>query len=92
MSLAIEACALCGRWIAAADCGLLETPATERPPANPVIFVGEPGRLPELEIVLLAFAAPVLALSIIFLKKPLFFAFGVERPPSTPALSEMAPS
>jgi hypothetical protein len=49
-----------------------------------------PGRL-LLPIVDRALAAPVfavvLALSIIFLKNPLLFAFGVPSPPKTPALS-----
>ena len=50
-------------------------------------FVGELGLLPEELIVDLAFAAPVFAESIIFLKKPDFFAFGVVKPPKMPALS-----
>jgi len=58
------------------------------------LFVGLPARLAgrllaALPIVDLAFAAPVLAVvfavSIIFLKKPDFFALGAFRPPSTPA-------
>jgi hypothetical protein len=44
-----------------------------------------------LPIVERALAAPVfavvLAVSIIFLKKPLLLAFGVPKPPRTPALS-----
>jgi hypothetical protein len=76
--------------MAAADCGLLDILCTASPPAKPVIFVGEPGLLPEFEMVLRAVAAPVFALSIIFLKKPLFFALGVVSPPKTPALSEIA--
>jgi hypothetical protein len=46
----------------------------------------EPGLLivPEEDIVLRAFAAPVLAVSIIFLKNPLFLGVGVANPPSSP--------
>jgi hypothetical protein len=58
-----------------------------------MFFFGEPallGGLPDA-IELLALAAPVFAVvfavSIIFLKKPLFLALGAERPPSTPAVS-----
>ena len=58
-----------------------------------MFFLGEPallGGLPDA-IVLLALAAPVFAVvfavSIIFLKNPLFLALGAERPPSTPAVS-----
>ena len=62
-----------------------------------LLLTGEPallvGLLLEVEpIVLLAFAAPVfavvLAVAIIFLKKPLFLAFGADRPPRTPAVSK----
>jgi len=58
------------------------------------LFVGLAARLPgrllvALPIVDLAFAAPVfavvLAVSIIFLKKPDFLARGAFKPPSTPA-------
>jgi len=58
------------------------------------LFVGLPALLPgrllvALPIVDLAFAAPVravvLAVSIIFLKKPDFLALGAFKPPSTPA-------
>jgi hypothetical protein len=58
-----------------------------------MFFLGEPallGGLPDA-IELLALAAPVFAVvfavSIIFLKKPLFLALGAESPPSTPAVS-----
>jgi hypothetical protein len=81
----------------------LEEGAIARPPAIPVgplppnmLLVGLlfpallPGRL-VLPMVERALAAPVFAVvladSIIFLKKPLLFALGVPRPPSTPALS-----
>lgn len=58
------------------------------------LFVGlpAPALLLGLEpMVDLAFAAPVravdFAVSIIFLKKLLFFAFGAPRPPNTPSVS-----
>lgn len=65
-------------------------------PSGNTPFLGEPtrlgGLLPDADpMVLLALAAPVfavvLAVSIIFLKKPLFFAFGADKPPKTPAFS-----
>lgn len=71
-------------------------PAIAVTPSGSMLFRGEAARLEGLllvvdPIVLLAFAAPVLAVvfavSIIFLKKPLFFAFGAERPPKMPAFS-----
>jgi hypothetical protein len=52
-------------------------------------LIGEPGldEVPEDEMVLLAFAAPVFAESSIFLKNPLFLGFkGVARPPRTLAV------
>jgi hypothetical protein len=54
----------------------------------PVIFVGDPALLPVwlAEMVLLALAAPVFALSINFLKKPGFFALGVIKPPRPPVV------
>lgn len=68
-------------------------PEIDVTPSGMIPFLGEPallGGLPDA-IVLLALAAPVFAVvfavSIIFLKKPLFLALGAERPPSTPAVS-----
>lgn len=64
------------------------------PPAIPVIFVGDPALLPVwlADMVLLALAAPVFALSINFLKNPDFFAFGVVSPPSPPVPLRLASS
>jgi len=56
---------------------------------GPTLLVGL--LLPEEPMVDLAFAAPVFAVvfavAIIFLKKPLFLAFGADSPPRIPALS-----
>lgn len=69
-------------------------PEIELKPSGMVFFLGEPallGGLPDA-MLLLALAAPVFAVvfavSIIFLKKPLFLALGAESPPSTPAVSK----
>lgn len=42
---------------------------------------GDPDLSPWAEMLLLALAAPVLAVSNIFLKKPCFLVFGVDKPP-----------
>lgn len=69
-------------------------PVGPLPPNMLLVGLGGPTLLPGrllLPIVDRALAAPVfavvLALSIIFLKNPLLFAFGVPNPPKTPALS-----
>lgn len=63
-------------------------------PKPPLVGLLAPDLLPGLLVLPMverALAAPVLAVvladSIIFLKKPLLFAFGVPKPPRTPALS-----
>jgi hypothetical protein len=58
------------------------------PPTIPVNFVGDPALLPVwlAEMVLLALAAPVFALSINFLRNPCFLGFGVVKPPSPPVV------
>lgn len=64
------------------------------PPNMLLVGLCDPARLPGLLLLPMverALAAPVFAVvladSIIFLKKPLLFAFGVPSPPRTPALS-----
>jgi hypothetical protein len=52
----------------------------------PLVGDWEPALWPT-EMLLLALAAPVLADSKIFLKKPCFLVLGVERPPKTPPVS-----
>jgi hypothetical protein len=54
------------------------------------LFIGDGGCTAwPAAMLLLALAAPVLADSIIFLKKPLFLGLGAVKPPNTPPDSPM---